>query len=170
MTLDIVSRTRWGAAKPKPMTDGNRPTECFIHHSENAHAKTVDTFDEQSAAVRGIQDFHMGPDRGWSDIGYHYVVFQTKPRVFQGRSWFYVPAAQQDHNAGTLAICVYGDGRREEIAPHTRFLIEQIIGRHPSILTIGGHRDVVSTVCPGDHFYSAIPRIARACGIRQYPY
>lgn len=170
MTM-VYLRNTWGARDPHPMTGGNVPHECFIHHSENEDAHGVVSLASQKRAVKAIQDFHMD-GRGWSDIAYHYIVFQDfrgdGGRVFQGRDYHYVPAAQLNHNTNTLAICIYGDGRRDDMRPHTRYLIERLLKRFPNVSRVGGHRDVVSTECPGDKFYGSIPRIAKAAGIHLY--
>lgn len=169
----LYTRRDWGAHEAEPMAHQGAPKEAFIHHSENGDAARINSLDEQKAAVRAIQAFHMGPERGWSDIAYHYVVFQPMgnipiARAFAARSVSNVPAAQLNHNTGTLAICVYGDFRTDQVKPNTRFLIEKLLRLHPTIKIVGGHRDVVSTECPGDHLYAAIPRIAKAAGVKTY--
>ncbi|HMJ97613.1 MAG TPA: hypothetical protein VK486_17325, partial [Thermoleophilaceae bacterium] len=85
----------------------------------------------------------------------------------QGRSHRKVPAAQLNHNRGTLAICVVA-GPLDTITSRTRYVIERVLMLHPSVRTLGGHRDVVATSCPGEHLYHAIPRIARAAGVGVY--
>jgi hypothetical protein len=173
MALVIYGRDRWGARPGRPMTRQQPPREAFIHHSDNPDARTVDHIDEQIQRLRGMQAFHMGPERGWSDIAYHFVVFQPwghQPyaRVFEGRPVGFVPAAQLNHNTGTLAICIYGDLSRDPVKRNTRYVIEQLIRKFPTVETLGGHRDVVETTCPGDHGYEAIPTIARAAGVETY--
>jgi hypothetical protein len=117
--------------------------------------------------------------RGWSDISYHYVIFQpfndVPARVFEGRKVRYVPAAQAGHNTGTLAVCVFGNFDHEDsVKRNTRYAIEMLLTRKPSrtgagdVKTLGGHRDVVGTECPGDTLYAQIPRICDAINMRRY--
>ena len=61
------------------------------------------TAEEQTAEIKR---WHT-EDRGWSDIGYTYVVGRCGT-VVEGRSVERTPAAQRGHNKGSIAICVLG--------------------------------------------------------------
>lgn len=54
---------------------------------------------------RVIRDWHRA--RGFSAIGYHYVITKDGGR-HRGRSLEKQPAAQKGHNTDTIAICVTG--------------------------------------------------------------
>jgi hypothetical protein len=173
MTVVIYDRERWRARAPRPMTRQNLPREAFIHHSDESDADHLIDLARQSQRMRAIQAFHMGPERGWSDIGYHYVVFQpygklNHARIFEGRRAGFVPAAQLGHNTGTLAICIVGNLDDDPVKPATRETIEQLLKLFPSVKTLGGHRDVTSTTCPGKHGYAAVPELAHAAGLKTY--
>lgn len=170
--MKIYTRAMWGARLPSAvMAKQSPPVEAFIHYTDGSGASALKSLAAQEAALRGIQNYHMDSN-GWSDIGYHYMVFQpyghlSRARVFQCRRDIYVPAAQAHHNTRTLAICVHANGS-DEIKRNTRYAIEQILRRYPSVKVVGGHRDVVSTDCPGDKLYAQIPTIARAAGKKVY--
>jgi len=164
--ITMWTRRDWGAVHPSSVLKVQpTPKEAFLHHTVNSLAAHVDTLAEQKMAVRAIQRGHMR-ENGWSDIGYHYLVFQPYgsldyARVFQGRQHQYVPAAQANHNTGTIAIAVYGDFRTDGVKPNTRHAIATLIRtRHAQVALLGGHRDVFPTSCPGPKLYAAIPRIA----------
>lgn len=168
----IHSRSEWHARTPKPMAIQGPPVEAFIHHSDSSDANRIDHLSEMLDAVNGIQRFHM-ETRGWSDIAYHYVVFQRDPNhdhpiVVAGRGINFVPAAQLGHNTGTLAIVVYGNFERDKVRPGTVRTLAALVREHHSVETVGGHRDVVSTSCPGDHLYGKMDEIARAAGVKRY--
>ncbi len=55
--------------------------------------------------VAEIRRWHR--ERGWNDIGYHFVVDRLG-EVMTGRDLEKTPAAQYGHNRGTIAICVHG--------------------------------------------------------------
>jgi hypothetical protein len=172
VTLVIYDRAVWGARPARSMTRQRPPTEAFIHHSDNDDARSVDSMAEQEARMRAIQDFHMDT-RGWSDFAYHFMVFQPygqleHARVFEGRPTACVPAAQLNHNTGTLAICIYGNLTRDTVKRNTRYVIEQLLRLYPSVQTLGGHRNVVQTTCPGGNGMNALPAIARAAGVKLY--
>lgn len=168
--MHTYTRKEWGARAGRPMSEQAPPVEAFIHHTDDASGR-FRTLAEQKAKTRAIQDFHMD-GRGWSDIAYHFLVFQPQgqgigARAFTARLVRFTPAAQLNHNTRTLAIAVVGNGDSEEMQRNTRYVIEQIIARFPSVKAVGGHRDVVATDCPGDKFYGSIERIAHAAGKRK---
>jgi hypothetical protein len=73
--------------------------EVIIHCS--------DTDGGNAAAIRR---FHMAPPpqgRGWSDIGYHYVIDQDGT-IESGRKEDVVGAHCEGHNAHSLGICLIG--------------------------------------------------------------
>jgi N-acetylmuramoyl-L-alanine amidase-like protein len=147
------------------------PAEAFLHHTVDGDAAALNSEAEQSAHMRAIQRDHF--DRGWSDIGYHFVLFQPFPplrhaRVFEGRDTHKVPAAQAGHNTGTLAIAVVGDFTTDTLQRNTRYAVELVLRMHPALETVGGHRDVTPTACPGDGIYRWLDRIADAAGVRRY--
>jgi len=171
-------RDEWKARSPRPMSENSALREAFIHHTTDPRAEGIDKLDEQTAAMRAIQAYHMDV-KGWSDIGYHYVVFQpygglTNARVFQGRETKWVPAAQAGHNTGTTAVCVFGNFDRDDgVKPETMTaivtLLKHVEKYHDgSLVTLGGHRDVVGTECPGDTLYAKIPDLARRAGLRRF--
>jgi hypothetical protein len=173
-TVRVYTRTDWDARPPRAMNlQPSAPTEAFVHHSADPRPEAFDRLAEQKAHMRAIQDFHMDV-RGWSDIAYHLVVFQPygnidKARIFEGRSWSYVPAAQEGHNTGTLAVCAIGDFRSDELKRNTRYAIGRLLISHDgahAIKVLAGHRDVDATDCPGDKLYRWIPRIADAADLR----
>src|SRR5215213_9146051 len=113
-TITWYAREDWGARDWRGFADqGWDAHEVFVHHTDDT-ATWLDSFQDQCARMHGYQDYHMDV-KGWDDIGYHAVVFpdfkagdgSTIPaRVFQGRPRDHVPAAQLNHNTGTLAIAV----------------------------------------------------------------
>jgi hypothetical protein len=175
----LWTRDEWEARDPTdPMAENNTLREAFIHHTTNAAAEWVDNLTEQKAAMRATQDFHQLV-RGWSDIGYAFVVFQPyggldNARVFQGRLTRWAPAAQANHNTGTVPICVFGNFQRDdEVKPETVTAVCRVIkwverNHDGTLVSVGGHRDVGQTSCPGDALYAKVPEIARRTGLRRY--
>jgi len=178
-TIRVYERHDWHARPWKDFALQGLPREAFIHHGAELNASDIDDLNEQAAAMRETQNFHMDT-RGWSDIAYHYVVFQpfhagVHARIFEGRPVHHIPAAQLNHNTGTLAICVYGDFEHHDtLKDNTRWSIECLLARKPQltgagdVVMLGGHRDVVQTDCPGDTLYAAIPKIARGAHLELF--
>lgn len=171
----LYHRSAWHAVPPRPTSSQQFTTEGFVHHSEDSNGQAYDTLAKQEAHIRDIQRFHMDrsdPKHGWSDIGYHYVIFQPNHRhvrahIFGARAVTAVPAAQLDHNSNTLAICVIGNGDRETLHQNTKLAIVSLLNGH-RVRKVGGHRDVTPTDCPGERFYRDIPSIAKLAGIPHF--
>lgn len=176
-TVTLFERHDW-KARPWRRFNGQRLNgEAFIHHGAEHDSERLDHFEEQALAMRAVQNQHMDAGIGGvlaSDIAYHFMIFQPHgdipyARIFEGRPVSHVPAAQLNHNAGTIAICVYGNFDHEDsLHRNTRFCIEVLCAHYPALKTLGGHRDVVNTECPGDTLYKAIPLIARAANLARY--
>jgi len=178
--ITLFERDDWGARKWRDFVNqGWDAHEVFIHHTADS-AAGLDSLSEQKARMRAYQDFHMDT-RGWSDIAYHAIVFPgfttadgtaIPGRIFQGRPRNHVPAAQERHNTGTLAIAVVaaGDAR---MARSQRWAIEVyldwLLDRGAPLKTLGGHRDASSTECPGDGIYTLdLPILRSASGLEKF--
>lgn len=163
-------REDWNARAPRAITRQSSPHEAFLHHSDDPHPELFDHLDEQKAHMRQLQNFHMDT-RGWSDIAYHWIVFQAfgsvqGARAFRGRRPDWVPAAQLGHNTGTLAVCVVGGD--QPLKDDTEALILRLLSRYKNLRTLGGHRDVTPTSCPGDPIYRRVPTLAKRAGLRTF--
>ena len=177
----LITRADWGASPfrgdPVPLA---RPSydRITFHHAACCGAYT---YEEGIAQVKGIQVFHQD-GRGWSDIGYHFVLDQSG-RLYQGRPFMNEGAtldetpilAQGAHvggantgNIGVSALGCYhppegaGCGDALSAAAYDSLItvlafLSERYGIPPS--EIGGHRDFSSTACPGDNNYSLLPQI-----------
>ncbi len=113
-----------------------------IHHSASARSTTADE----------IRGWHLA--RGWSDIGYHYVI-EDSGDVKQGRP-LPTTGAHAPPNEGRVGICITGDNTAGELwnaaqILSARSLIAALRTVWPG-LPNEGHRDVMApghTVCPG---------------------
>lgn len=110
-----------------------------------------------------IDQWHK--DRGWSGIGYHYVI-DRDGSVIAGRHLNKTGAHVEGHNTGSVGVCLIGgrwpDGRWAEktdrFSDHftaeqdraLRDLIADLQSRYPAIQHITGHNDYTDARgCPG---------------------
>lgn len=111
-----------------------------------------------AAKVSEIRRWHVS-DRGWRDIGYHYVIDRNGV-VATGRPLDQVGAHVQGRNTGTIGICLIGGhGSSENDRFEDNFtaaqdaalrkLIADLRGRFPSIKTVSGHNQYAAKACPG---------------------
>ncbi len=174
----VVTRAQWGADEA---LRGDPPTfapvtKAVIHHTVTANADP-----DPRARVRAIYEFHTRRN-GWSDIGYNFLV-DGAGRVYEGRwARAYGPgevhggesatglgvvgAHASGHNGGSIGIGVLGtfDGaaRPSDAAVAA---VAQVAAwklgprgidpraRAGGVPVVSGHRDLVSTGCPGDGLY-----------------
>ena len=124
--------------------------QIVIHHTGNP------TDDDLSVAE--INASHQA--RGWACIGYHYVI-RKDGTVEQGRPHWTVGAHAYGHNSHTIGIHVCGNF--EEAEP-TDAQIESLAMLLSNLCTdygltidrdhIVGHRELMSTACPGRNLYA----------------
>jgi hypothetical protein len=128
-------------------------TEFFVHY-EGATPLTQ-SHSECAAKVREFQRFHM-EQRGWSDIGYNFLVCQHGT-VFEGRGWTAVGAHCPDHNTTGIGAQFMIGGSQEpsdaaKAAMHELYLEAcRLTGK---TLAKKGHRDGFATECPGAAAYA----------------
>lgn len=107
----------------------------------------------------GAADFRKWHKRrGWSDIGYHYVI-RLDGKVEKGRPLYKIPAAVRNRNSEMVAICYTGGLNRDSLQPEDtrtdaqkasmRELLIKLKNKFPAAV-IRGHRDYpnVAKACP----------------------
>jgi hypothetical protein len=189
----IVSRRGWGAdpALREPCDPPRRARTvqmAFVHHTAGSNDYSRS---DSRAIVRSIYAYHT-QGQGWCDIGYNFLVdrFGT---VFEGRAGgINTPvrgAHAGDYNVKTVGVSLMGNF--EKVRPSramkrglTRLLAWKLSSyyRYPrtkaringrSFEKISGHRDAMSTACPGRYAYAFLPalrrRVARAAGSVETP-
>ncbi len=139
-------------------------TTIVIHHEGNG----------QSYDVRTVQREHLR--RGWTDIGYHFVVGPTGT-IYEGRDIGVRGAHVESANSGKIGVLLPGDFQpgptiaflgitfwsdRDDPGPtplqvqSTVNLIHWLDSEY-GIDSVVGHRDVNATECPGDNALPFIP-------------
>lgn len=126
---------------PFKFRKSKRPvSRVFIHCSasdnpEHDNVATMDLWHKQ---------------RGWAGVGYHYFI--RKSGLLEiGRDIEKVPAAQEDNNTGTIAICLHGLARDKFTDAQfstLRALCQQINVAFDAKVTFHGHCEVANKACP----------------------
>ncbi|MBI3943371.1 MAG: SpoIID/LytB domain-containing protein [Chloroflexi bacterium] len=187
----IISRAEWGADESLRFKDNQeiwpleyRQARVFIIH----HSDTPNTNDDPAATVRAIYYYHA-VTRQWGDIGYNFLVDRLG-NIYQGR-FTGMPADGQivvgghalQYNYGSVGIVMLGT--YSTVAPSTamentlvefiawranRYFIDPLASQFfidKTVQNVSGHRDVISTTCPGDLGYSRLPTVRTAVRNRQ---
>ena len=149
----------------------------FVHHTVNANDYTRG---EVPALLRSIYAYHV-KSRGWSDIGYNYLVDRFG-RIWEGRyggvDRDVVGAHTLGYNDDSFAMSAIGN---YQIAKPSAAMVQayatlfawklSLHGVNASSThqwvtkswfeAINGHRDAAATLCPGQYLYNKIPRIRK---------
>lgn len=104
--------------------------------------------------VETIRRCHVR-ERGWSDIGYHYVVY-LDGTVHAGRALSRPGAHTRGHNAHSIGVCYVGgldasgkpcDTRTAQQRNALLALVKELKRRFPGA-TVHGHREFANKACP----------------------
>lgn len=106
----MTTRTPEDTDEDKPYVNLQLVRAIVIHHSATP----------RSASFESIRQHHMR-DRGWTDIGYHYVI-DGDGNLRYGRKLPRMGAHALGRNADTVGICVIGDNTK----PAERWVPEQV--------------------------------------------
>jgi N-acetylmuramoyl-L-alanine amidase len=120
--------------------------KIIIHCSATPEGKDI--------SVETIRDWHL--KRGWSDIGYHYVI-DLDGKLHAGRPLEKTGAHVKGHNTGSIGICYIGGVEQDGKTPKDTRTKEQkaaldnllfILTDVFANVTIHGHNEFSSKACP----------------------
>lgn len=176
---DIISRSAWkasaGSSCDAPRV-GRSTFGVTLHHTAGSNSYTRS---QSASIVRGIQAYHT-KSRGWCDIGYNMLV-DKYGQIFEGRKGGVDRTVRGAHagnsgvNTYAMGVAMLGNYDSASVSSATSDALVQLIGwrlgtfYRPSggtwstggdtFRTVHGHRDVVSTACPGAKGYAWLPTL-----------
>lgn len=126
--------------------------DIIVHH----------TATPSTATVESIRRYHVGI-RGWSDIGYHYLV-QRDGIIRLGRPDRRVGAHCRGYNRESIGVAVIGNFEETPIGMEVeqqinalRQLLGDLLHRYPHSV-VRGHKEYAATLCPGGHLAEWLER------------
>ena len=130
------------------LLDTTRPiSEIIVHCAATPEGKDF--------TVGDMRAWHK--QRGWSDIGYHYVVYRDG-RVMLGRPVGQVGSHVAGRNTGTIGICYVGgvtadgktakDTRTDAQRASLLWLVRELRRKHRGINAVTGHNQYAAKACP----------------------
>lgn len=151
----MISRSSWGARPPDSRSFLSSVNRVFIHYT-GMDADEQENHVNCAGRVRGIQRYHMDTN-GWADIAYSFIVCKHG-FIFEGRGFDARTAATGPCNDDSLAVCFLGDdtANRDDVSNAGRKAIADAVAsieRRKGNVSVHGHRDCMSTSCPGDQLY-----------------
>lgn len=175
-TPRFFSRADWGADESLRFEGGEEmwPVETKTVEKVVAHhTVTANDDNDPAATIRSIYYYHC-KTLGWGDIGYNLLI-DAEGNVYEGR--FGGPQAIGAHtagfNTGSAGIAFLGNYGERYISTAAEQAFAQIVAaRYPAILPWGsgffnsknlmnicGHRDCISTECPGNLGYQQLANL-----------
>lgn len=159
----ILDRSRWHArrADTRDMDPMGTITRLTVHHTADRDPVHGGSVSRMASQVRSYQGYHMN-GRGWSDIGYHFVI-DPDGRIWEGRElrWQGAHAGNGPANRHNVGIALIGNFNRDRVTRAQKralkSLVEWLVVRYhirPSALHT--HREIKArypglsaTQCPG---------------------
>jgi len=106
----INPRSSWATNRPpKGPLSGEDVKFLLVHHSasHNGHTGT-----DAPGILRSFYDFHTGPEKGWNDIAYNFLI-DADGGIWEGRSGSLAGPVAGDATGGNQGfsqlVCVIGD-------------------------------------------------------------
>jgi hypothetical protein len=143
-----------------------------VHHTAIANAGDSRPGVEK---VRALYAYHAN-SRGWGDIGYHYVI-DSDGQIYQGKAGgdYVVGGHAYCNNIGTIGIAMLGNFDEEDPSEAQVHSLQWLINDLADVYNINvnkqvefhgvmrtpvvGHRDLLSTDCPGYFLYGALDQV-----------
>ena len=170
----IITRSQWGASAgtscDSPLT-GDRTRGVVVHHTAGSNTYAMA---DSKAIVRATQAYHV-KSRGWCDIGYNFLV-DKYGQIFEGRRGGVDRAVRAAHsgnlevNTYTMGVSMMGNYDVTRPSAALKAAMVKLIGWRLgtnfvpakgtysigglTLNRIAGHRNVVSTECPGRYGYA----------------
>lgn len=124
--------------------------------------------DKDSSAEK-IHEFHQKVN-GWAGIGYHYLI-RKDGRIEQGRLPDMVGAHVLHHNKTSIGVSLAGnfdlaeptEQQIKSLKKLTAWLCKKYELNPAENGIIIGHRDYMSTSCPGKNLYSKLKEVRKFC-------
>lgn len=154
----------WPLSYPKEIK------KIVIHHTSSTK-----NLDDPQKAIRDIYAWHT-LSRGWGDIGYNYIIDQ-QGNIYEGRfgGEMVVGAHSGTGNFGSIGIALLGNYQDNEPPEAVLNALVKLIKNKAQLYNIDttgssmfrgeftynilGHKDFMSTACPGEKLYDLIPLI-----------
>ena len=154
---NFVSRSAlgWGASGG---SYANPKSGLVVHYDSTNMRLDTKPHSECVAYWKRTRSFHMGPQRGWADIGYSFFAC-PHDYILEGRGLNKQQAAQPGGNATHYSVTIAG-GPSDPVTSGTinavRRLRQWLVNSHGNSGRVLGHRDFLSTSCPGDIAYALV--------------
>jgi N-acetylmuramoyl-L-alanine amidase len=112
-----------------------------------------------NVGVKEIRKWHM--DRGWSDIGYHYVI-RRDGTIEEGRPEEQIGAGVKGFNKHTIHICLVG-GLDDDMQPENNFTDKQLLAAKQLARGLVHKYETLTSIRPAVVGHRDFPGVKKAC-------
>ncbi len=136
-----------------------------VHHDGMAPVNLRSSRDV-SARIDLIRRAHQ--QRGWGDIGYHYIV-DPLGEVWEGRPLSWQGAHVANQNPGNLGVLVMGNFQQQrptaaQLSALDRFVASRMTAHRINLSNVYTHQELAPTECPGRSLQSHMASTRRPTG------
>lgn len=193
----IMPRDSWGAdLPPTGPLEAELPEDVrflLVHHTASGNGYGPG---DAIAQLQSFYRFHTGPEKGWPDIAYNFLIDRFGV-VYEGRAGSIDAPIKADATGGSqgyaVLACFIGDLEAEPPTPAAEesmvALLTWLAARHGidpqgsttftsrgsnrwpagtavTTATIAGHRDMSQSACPGQFGYALVQALPPVLGAR----
>lgn len=171
----VISRAAWGCDESLRFDPSGQEIwvpEYRVVQKAIVHHTVTDNFEANPpSTVRAIYYYHT-VTLGWGDIGYNFLV-DWLGNIYEGRygGERVVAGHVYGHNYGSLGVAVLGTYTNTSITVEANRSLARSLAWycryidphgstyfvHDHLPNLMGHRDALSSECPGDNLYSHLP-------------
>jgi peptidoglycan hydrolase-like amidase len=171
-TIQRVTKDADGNAYRWPQDYSGNIKLLVVHHTAMKVTGDARSGEER---VRALYQYHAN-SRGWGDIGYHFLV-DDSGQIYEGKAGgrYVVGGHAYCNNVGTIGIALLGNFEEELPSQQQMKSLQWLLAwlgdtyevplagkvkfHGKSLTSIVGHRDLLSTDCPGMYAYDALTQV-----------
>jgi len=160
-TSVVHGRREWASTGVIPRRmDRMQPVRRLTVHHDGMPPVDLRSRSEVAARIDLIRRSHM--ERGWGDIGYHYIV-DPMGEVWEGRPLSWQGAHVAAQNEGNLGVMVLGNFERQQptsaqLSALDRFVASRVSAYRLGVSSVLTHRELAATACPGRNLQAHMSR------------
>ncbi len=165
-TPGVLPRTAWASAGVIPSRMNRMlPVQRVTIHHDGMPPVALRSRGDVAARIELIRTSHT--QRGWGDIGYHFVV-DPNGNIWEGRPLSWQGAHVGSQNEGNIGVLVLGNFQEQrptgpQIGALDNFVADLMSRYRVGVNRVHTHRELAKTECPGRNLQPHL-NVARAPG------
>lgn len=165
-TPGVLPRSAWASSGVIPARMNRMlPVSRITIHHDGMPPISLRSRGDVAARIDQIRASHH--QRGWGDIGYHFVI-DPAGNVWEGRPLSWQGAHVGSQNEGNIGVLVLGNFQEQrptgqQVSALDNFVADMMTRHRVGVHRVHTHRELAKTECPGRNLQPHI-NVARAPG------